>query len=150
MAGRLIRLLALLLLGVPIIAGCSSTGTGSSSTGSPSTTTTTDGDETADTSLTIDLVDSGSTTTWHLTCDPVGGDHPDPDRACAVLRDHGAQALPPVATDQICAQIHGGDQTARIHGSWQGNPVDVTFTRIDSCEITRWDALVGLLPAGSG
>ena len=50
------------------------------------------------TDLTIVLDDgSGSTRTWSLTCDPVGGTHPDPAAACQALDAHGATALPPGA-----------------------------------------------------
>jgi hypothetical protein len=98
--------------------------------------------------LTI-IVDSGSgsTTTWHLTCDPSGGDHPTPEQACAVLGQHGRTALPAVPTDRMCTQIYGGPQTAHITGTWRGERVDARLSRINGCEIARWNALTGLLPS---
>jgi hypothetical protein len=101
------------------------------------------------TELTI-LVDDGAggKTTWTLTCDPPGGTHPDPAAACRVLHAHGARALPPVRKDVACTQVYGGPQTATITGIWQGGRVGSSFSRINGCEISRWDLLRGLLPPG--
>ncbi len=93
---------------------------------------------------------SGALTTWHLTCDPAGGDHPDPAAACEALARHGAQALPPVAPDRVCTQLYGGPQRATVSGTWRGAPVLSRLSLTNGCEISRWKALVGLLPpAGS-
>ena len=89
---------------------------------------------------------SGNRFTWQLTCDPVGGDHPDPDAACRVLADAGDRALPAVPKDRVCPQVYGGPETATVSGTWRGQPVLSTFTRTDGCQIARWKALVGLLP----
>jgi hypothetical protein len=89
---------------------------------------------------------SGTRFTWRLTCDPAGGDHPDPATACRVLAEAGERSLPPVAKDRACSQVYGGPQTATVSGTWRGQPVLSTFTRTDGCQIGRWNALVGLLP----
>jgi len=93
----------------------------------------------------------GQPTTWQLTCDPVGGTHPDAQAACGALGRAGAQALtPPKPGSAVCAQVFGGPQVATITGTWRGNAVSTKITRQDGCEIGRWDALAGLLPpAGS-
>ncbi len=91
---------------------------------------------------------AGATTTWTLSCDPAGGTHPTPAAACRVLRDHGATALPPVRKDVACTQVYGGPQRATITGTWQGKPVRSSFSRVNGCEISRWDLLRGLLPSG--
>ncbi|HET9654665.1 MAG TPA: SSI family serine proteinase inhibitor [Kineosporiaceae bacterium] len=99
--------------------------------------------------LTIVLDDgAGTTTTWHLTCSPAGGNHPDPARACAVLAEHGDTALPPVPPGRMCTQVFGGAQTAHITGTWRGKAVDARLSRTNGCEIARWQALLGLLPTG--
>jgi len=124
--------------------------TGSAATGSGPTGSATGMGGAGRTVLTI-VVDDGKGTakTWHLTCTPTGGDHPDPARACAVLAQHGGTALPPVPTGRMCTQLYGGPQTAHVTGSWQGRAIDVRLSRTDGCQIARWDALVGLLPAPS-
>ena len=141
-------LLAAALLG---ISGCgqdSGSGPGGSVTPSPSTSSP-DG-STAAADLTIVVDDgAGKKTTWHLTCSPAGGDHPTPDKACTVLAEHGRTALSAVAPDRMCTEIFGGPQTAHIVGTWRGESVDTRLSRNNGCEIARWDALVGLLPAAS-
>jgi hypothetical protein len=99
--------------------------------------------------ITIDY-GGGKSDTWTLTCDPVGGSHPEADKACAALAAKGRTALPPVPKGMMCTQIFGGDQTAMIEGTWNGQPVSATFSRRNGCEISRWNALKGLLPAVAG
>jgi len=100
------------------------------------------------TELTIVVDDgSGGTTTWRLTCDPAGGDHPTPDAACAALEKNGATALPPVPKDRMCTQQYGGPEKATVTGTWRGTPVDASFSKTNGCEIGRWRSLAGLLPA---
>jgi hypothetical protein len=57
--------------------------------------------------------------------------------------------LPPVGKDRACAEIYGGPQTAHINGTWQGQPVDSRLSRVNACEMARWDALAGLVPAAN-
>ncbi|SDD32720.1 SSI family serine proteinase inhibitor [Auraticoccus monumenti] len=100
--------------------------------------------------LVVELDDgSGEVVTWQLRCDPPGGDHPDPEAACAALEGH-PEALAPVPGDRMCSQQFGGPMTATLTGTWRGDPVDSRFSLTDGCEIARWNALTGLLPpAGS-
>jgi hypothetical protein len=106
---------------------------------------------TVTTDLTIVSDDGkGKKETWTLTCDPAGGTHPDAEAACAALAAKGRTAMPPVAKDAMCTQQYGGDQTAKITGTWDGEPVDASFSRTNGCEISRWEALKGLLPAAGG
>ena len=70
--------------------------------------------------------------------------------ACRALEAHGAKALPPVRKDVACTEVYGGAQTATITGTWQGQRVRSSFSRVNGCEIGRWDLLRGLLaPGGS-
>ena len=97
--------------------------------------------------LTIDYDDGGGTvTTWKLTCDPEGGDHPDPAGACAALARNGATALPAVSPGKMCTQVFGGPQTALVTGTWRGQEWNSRLNRADGCQVARWDALEGLLP----
>lgn len=77
-----------------------------------------------------------------LRCDPVGGDHPNAEAACAALVEAGGEvAFEPTPGDQVCTEIFGGPQTATITGTYRGADVDATFSRENGCEIDRWDAL---------
>ena len=93
---------------------------------------------------------AGKTETWTLTCDPAGGTHPDPAAACAALAAKGATAMPAVDKDMMCTQQFGGPQTAKITGTWKGEAVNASFSRTNGCEISRWQALKGLLPEAGG
>lgn len=101
-------------------------------------------DRSTETSLTITVVtDEGAAPdVLGLRCDPVGGDHPNAEAACAAVADAGGEAaFEPVPTDQACTEIYGGPQTAKITGTYQGSEVDASFSRENGCEIDRWDAL---------
>jgi len=92
--------------------------------------------------LTI-TVDNGHGTVkkWQLVCHPASGTHPNPEAACDALAQSAATALPAVAADSVCAEIYGGPETATITGTWDGKTVDSRFSRINACEMARWDAL---------
>jgi hypothetical protein len=82
----------------------------------------------------------GEARTATLTCDPDGGTHPDPVKACdALLRNEDAlQRVPP---DRACTEIYGGPQLATVSGL----NVDASFSRQNGCEISRWDKLATVL-----
>lgn len=95
--------------------------------------------------LTITVHDGqGGVRTWTLHCNPPGGTHPSPGAACQALA-RSAAALQPVPGDQVCAQIYGGPQTAEITGTWDGKPVHSRLSRINGCEIERWNRLRAVL-----
>ncbi|WP_327116619.1 subtilase-type protease inhibitor [Streptomyces sp. NBC_01341] len=114
------------------------------------------GDWTAEdtqTKLTVTVSDSGNPAAdgvFELECDPAGGSHPAAQRACDLL-DEAAESgdNPFVATDRnaMCTQQMGGPAAARVEGTWQGQNVDARFSRANGCEISRWNALVPVLPS---
>ena len=103
------------------------------------------------TSLTIVYWEDGSRpderVTWSLSCDPPAGTHPDPAGACAAVASADRSVFEPVPDDRACTEIFGGPQRAEVTGTVDGREVDALFTRANGCEIERWDALAGLLPA---
>ncbi len=106
----------------------------------------------ASTEVTVTVV-AGETSTVTLTCDPPGGDHPDPEAACTSLVDAMSadpNPLDPVPPEQLCTEIYGGDQTAVVEGTVTGEPVRAELSRVNGCEIARWDALVPLLVEPGG
>ena len=100
----------------------------------------------AATSLVIEVVaeQGAAPTRWTLTCDPAGGDHPDPEAACRALAAT-AEPFAPVPADALCTQQYGGPQTATVRGTYRGEPVDLALSRVDGCRISQWDALGALL-----
>lgn len=106
---------------------------------------------TGTTELTVTVDDgTGATTTRTLTCDPAGGDVPDPAAACAALAAAGPAVLAPPPADLACAMQYGGPQTATVTGTLAGRPVTAAYARTNGCETSRWDALAPLLGAADG
>ena len=44
-----------------------------------------------------------------------------------------------------CSQQYGGPQTATIAGTLRGERVDLKLSRVNGCEISRWEAAGALL-----
>jgi hypothetical protein len=82
---------------------------------------------------------------YTLRCDPPGGDHPDPEAACALLHS-GTDPFAPVPPGTISAQIFGGPERATVTGVWRGRPVNARFSRHNAAEMARWSMAVPLLP----
>lgn len=82
-----------------------------------------------------------------LTCEPTGGDHPRAAAACDSLATASAGGDPFAAPagDMACTQIYGGPQTAAVVGTRNGSAVNAQFSRVNGCEIARWDALEPVL-----
>ena len=111
------------------------------------------------TSVTV-VVDDLETTTYTLMCSPEqgadadnSGDHPDVDSACQALLDAAAvepSPLETIASDQLCTQVYGGAQTATLTGVVLGEEVAAELSRVNGCEIARWDALVPVVGTPGG
>jgi hypothetical protein len=92
---------------------------------------------------------AGGKKVWTLRCGPARGTLPRPATACRRLAAGGTRLLAAPSKSQLCTQIYGGPEVARVVGRVRGAPVRVTFTRTDGCQISRWNALSPwLLPAG--
>ena len=81
---------------------------------------------------------------WTLTCDPVGGTHPDAQAACAALAS-AKHPFAPVAGGVMCPMIASGRQTATITGTWHGQKVSARYSRADGCQTDRWNKLEKVL-----
>jgi hypothetical protein len=84
----------------------------------------------------------GEARTATLQCDPDGGSHPDPAKACDALLSH-EEALEPVGGDVACTELYGGPQVATLSGT-----AHARLSRVNGCEIARWDALAPLVELG--
>jgi hypothetical protein len=87
---------------------------------------------------------------YTLTCEPVGGTHPDPGKACASLEKLGAKGFAPVPADRMCTQQYGGPMQARVRGVVAGQTVDARLAYTDGCQISRWDRLADVVPFPRG
>ena len=68
-------------------------------------------------------------------------------RACRAARAVPAGSWDPVPPGKACTEIYGGPETARIAGTVGGRGVDADFSRVNGCEIERWDSVSPLLEA---
>lgn len=56
-----------------------------------------------------------------------------------------------VPADTACSRIYGGPEQITANGTWEGRPVNTTFTRTNGCEIDRYgDVAPVLLPLVGG
>jgi hypothetical protein len=122
-----------LLAAIALLAGCGSDGSGSAS------------EPRYDVTISYRPTGAGGgEQTATLTCDPDGGTHPDPAKACDALLQN-EDALKPVPGDVACTEIYGGPQVATI----VGGDVNASFSRSNGCEIARWDALKAVIELNS-
>lgn len=93
--------------------------------------------------------EAGDSITWTLRCEPTGGDHPDPDAACAALTAVD-DPFGPVAPPKRCAEIPGGEESvAEIEGDYRGRPVNSRFSHENACVSGRWDRIAPVFPTGA-
>jgi hypothetical protein len=103
----------------------------------------------AESSLTIKVQPtSGQPFTWTLTCDPAGGSHPSPKKACAVLNEID-DPFAPLDDDLVCDQSYSGPDKADIRGMWKGEPVSIRLMRINGCYTAQWESLRPVVPAST-
>lgn len=93
-----------------------------------------------------------------VTLDPDGPHGPDPARklhlrctrpdqsmACGAAAGVSAADLRPTPTGIACSQIFRGPQTATIVGVLRGQRVNARFSRVNGCEVKRWNGVADLL-----
>ena len=80
-----------------------------------------------------------------LECKPAGGTINTPGVKCARLLKISSP-FAPINPDQICSQIFGGTETARIYGYWQGKKINARFSKSNGCQIERWNRVEFLFP----
>jgi hypothetical protein len=88
------------------------------------------------------VVDDGSKKTAEVRCDAPGD-----SEACQAAADIDPQTFEPVPGNQACTQQYGGPETATVKGTLDGKEIDAKFSRVNGCEIARWDAAKPLFEA---
>jgi hypothetical protein len=109
-----------------------SPGPGSSASGPASST------QAAKASLDIQVSHGHGTAITHRTlrCQPAGGTEPDPARACRVLAGV-KNPFGPLPKGIMCPMIIAGTKMAKVTGTWDGKPVNVTIND-GGCWLSRW------------
>jgi hypothetical protein len=67
----------------------------------------------------------------------------------AIVTAAGTKALhAPMPQTMACTMIYGGPSVIRMTGTIAGEPIDEQYTRVDGCQIARWETLfTGVVPA---
>ena len=105
-------------------------------------------------SLTITTIPNGNKPragqrTYILRCRPAGGSLPRRNTACSKLLQV-QNPFAPVPPGQACTEIYGGPQEAIVSGTYGGKRVQARFTRVDGCQIARWNRVRFLFPIRVG
>lgn len=90
--------------------------------------------------LTVTVNDGAKTKTAQVRCTAASD-----SRECAAVTDIDAKWLKPTPGNRACTQQYGGPETATVKGTLRGKPVDAKFSRVNGCEIARWNAAKDLL-----
>ncbi|WP_116247933.1 SSI family serine proteinase inhibitor [Nocardiopsis sp. FIRDI 009] len=77
--------------------------------------------------------------TWTLTCSPVGGDHPDPEAACAEIEEVGTEPFLLDTTNMMCTEQYGGPEVVSVTGHIDDVLIDTEFNKNGGCEIDRFE-----------
>jgi uncharacterized membrane protein len=82
------------------------------------------------------MAEAGYAVAVKLRCDPAGGAHPKPAKACATLRKVAGQPDRIKAAEIMCMMLYT-PVTAEITGTWQGRQLTWRHTYGNRCEMTR-------------
>jgi hypothetical protein len=75
----------------------------------------------------------------------VSCDAPEDSRVCRALATMARKTFEPTPGNVACTELYGGPQTATVKGTLRGERVDAKFTRVNGCEIARWQDAAALL-----
>ena len=94
--------------------------------------------------VTIDQDGSGGgkAKTADVRCDASGD-----SAACRALAGLSEKAFEPLPSTIACTEQYGGPQVATVKGTLRGKRVDARFSRVNGCEIARWNTASKLLEA---
>jgi len=94
--------------------------------------------------ITVDRDGSGAhkAKTIDVRCDAAGD-----SRACRALARLTDKAFRPTPSTLACTELYGGPEVARVKGTLRGKRIDARFSRVNGCEIARWNMASKLLEA---
>ncbi|HEY2552671.1 MAG TPA: SSI family serine proteinase inhibitor [Streptosporangiaceae bacterium] len=74
---------------------------------------------------------------WTLQCDPAGGTHPDPAKACQVLLSSKKNPFAPLTGHRMCPMIMANSRSATVTGTWFGTKVH-RMVADGGCDLPLW------------
>ena len=91
------------------------------------------------------VVDADSRDSQPPRTTTVSCDAPEDSRVCRALTTIARKTFEPTPGNVACTELYGGPQTATVKGTLRGERVDAKFTRLNGCEIARWQDAAALL-----
>jgi hypothetical protein len=85
---------------------------------------------------------AGKAKTTDVRCDASGD-----SATCRALAGLADKAFKPVPPTIACTEQYGGPEVATVKGTLRGKPVNARFSRVNGCEIARWNTASKLLEA---
>ncbi|HET6530621.1 MAG TPA: SSI family serine proteinase inhibitor [Actinoplanes sp.] len=82
------------------------------------------------------MAEAGYAAAVTLRCEPAGGAHPKPARACTTLRKAGGKPGRIEPAQMMCT-LEYAPITAEVRGSWRGKAVRWSKTFPNRCDLTR-------------
>ena len=125
--------IVVVLAALALLAGCGEDDETESPAGTPA--------QLAELTVTVDDGSSEPKTT-DVSCNAA-----DDSEACQAVADMDPKTFEAVPGNQACTQQYGGPETATVKGTLNGETIDAKFSRVNGCEITRWDAAKPLFEA---
>lgn len=75
----------------------------------------------------------------------VSCDAPEDSDVCREVATIARKTFEPTPGNVACTELYGGPETATVKGTLRGERVDAKFTRVNGCEIARWQDAAALL-----
>ena len=136
-----------MLAALTVLAGCGTQHAGTAGGGSPRPSAPAQaGQPTAALTIQVTAAPGSPARRWTLQCGPAGGSLPGAAGACAAIA-RSSNPFGPVPRGTMCSMIYSGPQTASVTGTWDGKPVDASYSRTNGCQTARWNTLASLFPA---
>jgi hypothetical protein len=66
---------------------------------------------------------------------------------CKTVDGLKPEVFKPVSGMTACTQQYGGPETATVKGTLHGETIDAKFSRVNGCEISRWEQVTPRLEA---
>jgi hypothetical protein len=98
----------------------------------------------ADLTVTVDPDGKGAKEAKTATVQCASADDSD---VCKAVDGMKPEVFAPVPGETACTQQYGGPETATVKGTLHGETIDAKFSRVNGCEISRWQQAAPLLEA---
>lgn len=98
----------------------------------------------ADLTVTVDADGKGAKEAKTATVQCASADDSD---VCKTVDALKPEVFEPVPGDTACTQQYGGPETATVKGTLRGETIDAKFSRVNGCEISRWQQAAPLFEA---